>query len=56
MDLYSWRESKSADNSTVKISEGVERKGLAGGFGCPEPKTQVAFPEPYESNVVFKPS
>jgi len=44
-------ESKSADNSTVKISEGVERKVLAGGFGCPEPRTHVAFPEPYESNV-----
>ena len=44
-------ESKSSDNSTVKISDGVERKGLAGGFGCPEPRTHVAFPEPYESNV-----
>lgn len=43
-------ESKSSDNS-VKISDGVERKGSAGGFGCPEPRTHVAFPEPYESNV-----
>jgi hypothetical protein len=44
-------ESKSADNSTVKISDGVERKGLAGGFGCPESRTHVAFPKPNESNV-----
>jgi hypothetical protein len=44
-------EAKSADNSTVKISDGVERKGLAGGFGCPESRAHVAFPEPYESNV-----
>ena len=44
-------EPKSGDNSTVKISDGVERKGLVGGFGCPEPRTHVAFPEPYVSNV-----
>jgi hypothetical protein len=44
-------ESKSADNSTVKISDGVERKGLAGAFGCPESRAHVAFPEPYQSNV-----
>ncbi|HEY7108011.1 MAG TPA: hypothetical protein VH415_01140 [Nitrososphaeraceae archaeon] len=44
-------ESRPGDNSTVKISDGVERKGLAGGFSCPESRTLVAFPEPYESNV-----
>jgi len=44
-------QSKSSDNSTVRISDGVERKGLAGGFGCPESRTHAAFPEPYASNV-----
>jgi hypothetical protein len=44
-------ESKPGDNSTVKISDGVERKGLAGGFSCPESRENVAFPEPFESNV-----
>ena len=24
-----------SDNSTVQISEGVTRKGMVGGFGCP---------------------
>jgi hypothetical protein len=44
-------EAQGANNSTVKISDGVERKGLAGGFGCPESRSDVAFPEPYMSNV-----
>jgi hypothetical protein len=44
-------ESKPGDNSTVKISDGVERKGLAGGFSCPESRENFAFPEPFESNV-----
>jgi hypothetical protein len=44
-------EGKPGDNSTVKISNGVERKGMAGGFGCPESRSEVAFPEPYMSNV-----
>ncbi len=36
-----------SDNSTVQISEGVERKALLGGFGCPEER--IGFPEPYIS-------
>jgi hypothetical protein len=44
-------EAQGANNSTIKISEGVERKGLAGGFGCPESRSDVAFPEPYMSNT-----
>ena len=36
------------DNSTVKISNGVERKALTGGLDCPEDR--VGFPEPYVSN------
>lgn len=44
-------EGQTGDNSTVKISNGVERKGMAGGFGCPESRSNVAFPEPYMSNV-----
>ena len=35
------------DNSTVKISNGVERKALIGGLECPEDRT--GFPEPYTS-------
>ena len=35
------------DNSTVKISEGVDRKVLIGGLECPEDRT--GFPEPYSS-------
>ena len=35
------------DNSTVKISDGVERKALIGGLECPEDRT--GFPEPYTS-------
>lgn len=40
-------EAAQSDNSTVQISEGVERKTLLGGFGCPEERT--GFPEPYIS-------
>jgi hypothetical protein len=39
-----------ADNSTVQISEGVVRKGIEGGYGCPAPLTDVGFPEPFISN------
>jgi hypothetical protein len=39
-----------SDNSTVQISEGVTRKGLTGGFGCPQSKTDAGFPEPFMSN------
>ena len=44
-------EAQGTNNSTVKISDSVERKGLAGGFGCPESRSDVAFPEPYMSNT-----
>lgn len=40
-------ETAQSDNSTVQISDGVERKALLGGFGCPEER--VGFPEPYVS-------
>ena len=39
-----------ADNSTVQVSEGVVRKGIEGGYGCPAPLTDVGFPEPFVSN------
>jgi hypothetical protein len=39
-----------ADNSTAQISQGVVRKGLEGGFGCPSPLTDAGFPEPLTSN------
>ena len=39
-----------ADNSTAQISEGVVRKGMEGGFGCPSPLSDAGFPEPYVSN------
>jgi hypothetical protein len=39
-----------ADNSTVQISEGVIRKGIEGGYGCPAPLTDAGFPEPFVSN------
>jgi hypothetical protein len=39
-----------SDNSTVQISEGVTRKGMVGGFGCPQSKTDAGFPEPFMSN------
>lgn len=35
------------DNSTIKISNGVERKALTGGLDCPADR--VGFPEPYIS-------
>jgi hypothetical protein len=38
------------DNSTVEISEGVVRKGIEGGYGCPEPRSDLGFPEPYVSD------
>ena len=44
-------EENKSDNSTVKISDDVERKGMAGGFSCPDSRDKVAFPEPYMSNV-----
>jgi hypothetical protein len=40
-----------ADNSTTTISDGVIRKGVAGGFGCPESRGEAGFPEPYTSNA-----
>jgi hypothetical protein len=40
-------ESTTPDNSTVPVSENVERKALIGGFGCPNER--VGFPEPYAS-------
>ena len=39
-----------ADNSTVQISEGVVRKGIEGGYGCPAPLIDAGFPEPLVSN------
>ena len=39
-----------ADNSTVQISEGVVRKGIEGGYGCPAPLADAGFPEPLMSN------
>jgi hypothetical protein len=44
-------EENKSDNSTVKISNGVERKGIQGGFSCPDSRDKIAFPEPYMSNV-----
>lgn len=44
-------ESQPGDNSTVKISDGVTRKGMTGGFGCPQSRSNVAFPEPYMPNI-----
>jgi hypothetical protein len=38
------------DNSTEQVSEGVVRKGIEGGFGCPAPVTDAGFPEPLMSN------
>jgi hypothetical protein len=35
------------DNSTIKISNEVERKALTGGLDCPD--YRVGFPEPYLS-------
>jgi hypothetical protein len=44
-------EGKALDNSTVKISDQITRKGLTSGFGCPESRSDVSFPEKYESNL-----
>ncbi|MDQ6723192.1 MAG: hypothetical protein M3Z01_02875 [Thermoproteota archaeon] len=38
-------------NSSMKISDGVERKAVVGGFPCPEPRSTTSFPEPYTSNT-----
>lgn len=40
-----------AYNSTATVSEGVVRKEVAGGFGCPESRSDAGFPEPYTSNA-----
>ncbi len=40
-----------ANNSTVTISNGVVRKAVAGGYGCPESRSNAGFPEQYTSNV-----
>ena len=39
-----------SDNSTKQISDGVMRKALLGSFGCPQPRTDLGFPEPYLAN------
>jgi hypothetical protein len=39
-----------ADNSTVQVSDGVVRKGIEGGYGCPAPVADAGFPEPLMSN------
>jgi hypothetical protein len=39
-----------SDNSTVNISENVTRKSTIGSFGCPLPRSDAGFPEPYMSN------
>lgn len=38
------------DNTEVQISEGVVRKGITGGYGCPESRSEVGFPESFMSN------
>lgn len=40
-----------SDNSTTQLSQGVTRKSIMGSFGCPLPKTDAGFPEPYMSNL-----
>lgn len=44
-------ESSGTDNTVVKLSDKVVRKMSAGGYGCPNPKSDAGFPEPYVSNV-----
>ncbi|AIF84886.1 hypothetical protein NTE_02848 [Candidatus Nitrososphaera evergladensis SR1] len=39
-----------SNNSTVTVSEGVVRKGVTGGYGCFEQRTDAGFPEPYMQN------
>jgi hypothetical protein len=38
-------------NSTEKISDTVTRNGVVGGYECPAPRSDGAFPEPILSNV-----
>jgi hypothetical protein len=38
-------------NATEKISESVTRNGVIGGYECPAPRSEGAFPEPIMSNV-----
>lgn len=38
-------------NSTEKISDTVTRNGVIGGYECPAPRSDGAFPEPILSNV-----
>lgn len=38
-------------NEVEQISDGVVRKGIAGGFGCPMARSDAGFPEPYMSNT-----
>jgi hypothetical protein len=40
-----------SDNSTTQLSQGVTRKSIMGSFGCPLPRADAGFPEPYMSNV-----
>jgi hypothetical protein len=39
-----------SDNSTKQISDGVIRKAMLGSFGCPQPRADLGFPEPYLAN------
>ena len=39
-----------SNNSTVQISDDVIRKAMLGSFGCPQPRTDLGFPEPYLTN------
>ncbi len=39
-----------SDNSTVQISDNVIRKAMLGSFGCPQPRANLGFPEPYLTN------
>jgi hypothetical protein len=39
------------NNTTEKISDTVTRNGVIGGYECPAPRSDGAFPEPILSNV-----
>jgi hypothetical protein len=39
-----------ASNSTTTVSDGVVRKGVTGGYGCFESRTDAGFPEKYVQN------
>ena len=39
-----------SDNSTVQIYDDVIRKAMLGSFGCPQPITDLGFPETYLTN------